>query len=295
MVKQNKIEVTSDINFHQKNSATPDSVGDKTSNILIQKITIDKSIADEPKDTGMDVVKTNRCVEKCSICFELPTVRGIMSGCDHTFCFECILKWSKETNKCPVCKRRFISLTKCSSSCSTTQHPNVKSKSRGRKRMRNEQFVRIKKRDITYRTAGSRIEMQPRLVLNHQSNVMSRHLYHNIDIESYIRERANAQADLRLANHQVFYQERNYESIDEYVRRRYRPFRRSIRSFSSRHSRYENNISMENILQYIYSPDRYQRSSIGNNESQFLPSISPTLINYSLFDSTQRNIATTFR
>lgn len=45
------------------------------------------------------------------ICFEPPSTRGTISCCDHVFCSACILQWSKVTNKCPVCKRVFSSVT----------------------------------------------------------------------------------------------------------------------------------------------------------------------------------------
>mmetsp|Transcript_17873 Transcript_17873/g.29883 ORF Transcript_17873/g.29883 Transcript_17873/m.29883 type:complete len:340 (+) Transcript_17873:58-1077(+) len=48
---------------------------------------------------------------ECVICFEPPTKRGTINCCDHVFCSECILQWSKVTNKCPVCKRVFSTVT----------------------------------------------------------------------------------------------------------------------------------------------------------------------------------------
>ena len=35
-----------------------------------------------------------------------------ISGCDHTFCFSCIGKWSERENKCPLCKVRFNKITR---------------------------------------------------------------------------------------------------------------------------------------------------------------------------------------
>lgn len=42
----------------------------------------------------------------CIICFNFyknPT----KIFCDHTFCYECILNWSEQSNKCPICRNHF--------------------------------------------------------------------------------------------------------------------------------------------------------------------------------------------
>lgn len=51
--------------------------------------------------------------DTCAICLEEveESKRGVMDGCAHTFCFDCILEWSKITNTCPLCKQKFMSLT----------------------------------------------------------------------------------------------------------------------------------------------------------------------------------------
>jgi len=49
---------------------------------------------------------------KCGICFETFSLRGLMNGCKHVFCFVCIEKWSQTSNTCPLCKKRFSQLTK---------------------------------------------------------------------------------------------------------------------------------------------------------------------------------------
>eukprot|EP01102_Stenamoeba_stenopodia_P017321 TRINITY_DN618_c0_g2_i7.p1 TRINITY_DN618_c0_g2~~TRINITY_DN618_c0_g2_i7.p1 ORF type:complete len:381 (+),score=116.36 TRINITY_DN618_c0_g2_i7:311-1453(+) len=52
----------------------------------------------------------------CSVCYEdlQDSTRGITDICEHLFCFPCIYDWSKITNTCPMCKRRFQKLTKIS-------------------------------------------------------------------------------------------------------------------------------------------------------------------------------------
>lgn len=48
--------------------------------------------------------------EDCVICMEEIKNKGTI-GCQHLFCFDCILNWSKRTNSCPVCKRKFSKIT----------------------------------------------------------------------------------------------------------------------------------------------------------------------------------------
>jgi hypothetical protein len=55
-------------------------------------------------------------VTVCAICLEEagskgPHGTGELNGCSHTFCYSCILEWSKVTNSCPLCKQKFTRLT----------------------------------------------------------------------------------------------------------------------------------------------------------------------------------------
>ncbi|CAL9204685.1 unnamed protein product [Musa hybrid cultivar] len=55
----------------------------------------------------------------CGICLseeQRMTVRGVLNCCTHYFCFACIMEWSKVESRCPVCKRRFGTITKSSRS-----------------------------------------------------------------------------------------------------------------------------------------------------------------------------------
>ncbi|KAG6890308.1 hypothetical protein C0995_009514 [Termitomyces sp. Mi166 len=49
----------------------------------------------------------------CSICFETPSLYGLLSGCNHAFCIDCIRKWrdpsgkgpdTSNIKKCPLCR-----------------------------------------------------------------------------------------------------------------------------------------------------------------------------------------------
>ncbi|KAG0500840.1 hypothetical protein HPP92_000912 [Vanilla planifolia] len=53
----------------------------------------------------------------CGICLseeQKGTVRGILNCCSHFFCLACIVEWSKVESRCPLCKRRFLTITKSS-------------------------------------------------------------------------------------------------------------------------------------------------------------------------------------
>ena len=49
--------------------------------------------------------------EECGVCRGPISVRGELSSCLHPFCLECILKWAEIENSCPICKRRFRTVT----------------------------------------------------------------------------------------------------------------------------------------------------------------------------------------
>ena len=44
---------------------------------------------------------------ECGICLHAIQVRGKLPKCDHFFCHECIIQWSRVVNTCPLCKVRF--------------------------------------------------------------------------------------------------------------------------------------------------------------------------------------------
>mmetsp|Transcript_6720 Transcript_6720/g.6942 ORF Transcript_6720/g.6942 Transcript_6720/m.6942 type:complete len:460 (+) Transcript_6720:89-1468(+) len=49
--------------------------------------------------------------DECSICLEKMKEKGEIDSCKHKFCVKCIVKWSKVTNLCPICKKKFNSVT----------------------------------------------------------------------------------------------------------------------------------------------------------------------------------------
>lgn len=55
--------------------------------------------------------------QRCGICLsedQKRTVQGKLDCCAHFFCSACIMEWSKVETRCPVCKRRFSTITKTS-------------------------------------------------------------------------------------------------------------------------------------------------------------------------------------
>lgn len=55
--------------------------------------------------------------QTCGICLseeQRATIQGVLNCCAHYFCFACIMEWSKVESRCPLCKRRFTTITKSS-------------------------------------------------------------------------------------------------------------------------------------------------------------------------------------
>eukprot|EP00028_Trichosphaerium_sp_Am-I-7-wt_P015002 CAMPEP_0168512034 /NCGR_PEP_ID=MMETSP0405-20121227/2519_1 /TAXON_ID=498012 /ORGANISM="Trichosphaerium sp, Strain Am-I-7 wt" /LENGTH=180 /DNA_ID=CAMNT_0008530383 /DNA_START=1086 /DNA_END=1628 /DNA_ORIENTATION=+ len=79
----------------------------------------DFDAAEELRNSSTPLKKTRRheqrrrtFPEKCTICLGEMTMRGATDVCEHNYCYLCIIQWSKVTNKCPMCSRRFTSITK---------------------------------------------------------------------------------------------------------------------------------------------------------------------------------------
>ncbi|XP_015699291.1 uncharacterized protein LOC102716358 isoform X2 [Oryza brachyantha] len=49
--------------------------------------------------------------ETCGICRDIVIDRGVLDCCQHWFCYTCIDNWSAITNRCPLCKSEFQSIT----------------------------------------------------------------------------------------------------------------------------------------------------------------------------------------
>ncbi|KAL6324036.1 hypothetical protein AAG906_006307 [Vitis piasezkii] len=60
-------------------------------------------------------VKNEVGKQVCGICLSEEgkrRVRGTLDCCSHYFCFACIMEWSKVESRCPLCKQRFMTISK---------------------------------------------------------------------------------------------------------------------------------------------------------------------------------------
>ncbi|XP_009759810.1 uncharacterized protein LOC107768832 [Nicotiana tabacum] len=67
------------------------------------------------KDKEKVDLKTEAGKQICGICLSEEgkrTVRGTLNCCSHYFCFACIMEWSKVESRCPLCKQRFVTISK---------------------------------------------------------------------------------------------------------------------------------------------------------------------------------------
>lgn len=48
----------------------------------------------------------------CGICREPINEYTRIDECSHAFCFRCIVQWANQSNSCPLCQRRFLSLSR---------------------------------------------------------------------------------------------------------------------------------------------------------------------------------------
>ena len=46
----------------------------------------------------------------CGICQDDVCERTFVEGCNHEFCFACIVQWANTSNTCPLCQKRFYHL-----------------------------------------------------------------------------------------------------------------------------------------------------------------------------------------
>ncbi|CAK56946.1 unnamed protein product (macronuclear) [Paramecium tetraurelia] len=48
--------------------------------------------------------------ESCGICYNAIENQGVLDSCNHSFCSDCIKKWSNIENTCPLCKQKFTQI-----------------------------------------------------------------------------------------------------------------------------------------------------------------------------------------
>ena len=49
--------------------------------------------------------------ERCCICLSDVAEPAVLDSCAHSFCPDCILAWAERESTCPLCKRRFATVT----------------------------------------------------------------------------------------------------------------------------------------------------------------------------------------
>ncbi|MQM19690.1 hypothetical protein Taro_052698 [Colocasia esculenta] len=66
----------------------------------------------EKKRRGKEVDDAGRQI--CGICLseeQKGAIQGLLDCCSHYFCFACIMEWSKVESRCPLCKKRFKTIS----------------------------------------------------------------------------------------------------------------------------------------------------------------------------------------
>ena len=54
----------------------------------------------------------NENIYICPICLNKCNRKTRTNGCNHIYCNDCITKWMKISNKCPMCRRNFSRIIK---------------------------------------------------------------------------------------------------------------------------------------------------------------------------------------
>ncbi|CAM0872840.1 unnamed protein product [Alopecurus aequalis] len=82
--------------------------------VSVRRISFTRNREDKGKEKK-EVVDAGK--QMCGICLsedQRMPLQGILNCCSHYFCFACIMEWSKVESRCPLCKRRFTTITKSS-------------------------------------------------------------------------------------------------------------------------------------------------------------------------------------
>ena len=95
-------EVSTNLESENNNNFLP--ANRQKANLNSKKKRISKSNLTEQK-------KSEEKLNECIICLDDfkkdSKKKATLDPCQHIFCFDCISKWSKKVNECPLCKREF--------------------------------------------------------------------------------------------------------------------------------------------------------------------------------------------
>jgi len=92
-----------------------DELNEDTNNYNKHKVLSKTKSTDKPSSSSLTNANSDSSddqSEKCPICL-LPFRKqqvGTPSACDHCFCLECLLEWSKNINTCPVDRILFTTI-----------------------------------------------------------------------------------------------------------------------------------------------------------------------------------------
>lgn len=90
-------------------SSSSDWESDFSSDMEFPNQNVESVTASASQDGAVNSDSSDDQAEKCPIClltFKQQEV-GTPEACDHTFCVECILEWSRSVNTCPVDRQPF--------------------------------------------------------------------------------------------------------------------------------------------------------------------------------------------
>ncbi|OBZ72890.1 hypothetical protein A0H81_06736 [Grifola frondosa] len=70
-----------------------------------KRIKLESSPSPRLAHAAGDTNHTEEDVEHCSICLQPLADRTIIPTCSHEFCFECLLVWTDQSRRCPLCSQ----------------------------------------------------------------------------------------------------------------------------------------------------------------------------------------------
>ncbi|GFY53574.1 hypothetical protein TNIN_25741 [Trichonephila inaurata madagascariensis] len=69
-----------------------------------------ENMPENPPEVSENRPETSSPEPNCAICLEPLQNKSFLDSCLHTFCFTCLLEWSKVKPECPLCKKQFKSI-----------------------------------------------------------------------------------------------------------------------------------------------------------------------------------------
>ncbi|KAJ6642914.1 E3 ubiquitin-protein ligase Topors [Pseudolycoriella hygida] len=92
------------------NCQTPPNAKTRIRNFIQKQLMTDIAISDGEIDGEDNQRDSSSPPPNCSICLGQISSKCFTDSCLHTFCFSCLLEWSKIKPECPLCKQGFKSI-----------------------------------------------------------------------------------------------------------------------------------------------------------------------------------------